>query len=279
MKASSRMCLGLAKHLPRGYWPLIRMAATRDACLQDLTLGLEGIPISLRADLRESVFVPLYLYGRIPHQFGLDQFFRNYLRHGDRVFDIGANVGYTAALFSSLVGEEGRVLAIEPSPRAFFFLHRSLAEVRNVQLINTGVSSREGNLVLFEPSMLDRASLIPIADADQVIVALETVDTLAIRHGNPAVIKVDVEGHEPEVLSGAKATLAREDRPIIVFEALDGVALHRSLDVLERLSDRGYRYMRIRNDGALVPVLSVDGSSDYVAIPEWANSRILPHAA
>lgn len=93
------MRLGLAKHLPRGYWPLIRMADTRDACLRDLTLGLEESPISLRADLRENVFDPFYLYGRIPHQFGFDQFFQSCLRHGDRVFDIGTNVGYTAALF------------------------------------------------------------------------------------------------------------------------------------------------------------------------------------
>lgn len=105
-------------------------------------------------------------------------------------------------------------------------MHRSLTGVRNVQLINISVSLREGNLVLFKPSMLDRAGPVPIAGADQVMVALETVDTLAIRHCNQTAIKMDVEGHELVVLSGATATLAREDRPIIVFEALDGVALH-----------------------------------------------------
>lgn len=171
------------------------------------------------------------------------------------------------------------MLAIEPSPRAFFFLRRSLAEVPNVELMNIGVSSRDGELVFYVPSALDRASLIPIVGAEQLMVVLETVDMLAVRHGHPTAVKVDVEGHEPEVFAGAADTLARDDRPIIVFEALDGAALQRCLDVLERLSGKCYRYMRIRNDGVLLFVNDADWSSDYVAVPEWAHCRILPHVA
>lgn len=275
---ASRVLLGIAKRLPRGYWPLIRAAAARDPSLQDLTIELKGISRTLRADLRETVFVPLYLHGQIPHQIGFDRLCRCALREGDRVFDVGANVGYTSALFSDIVGEDGSVLAIEPSPRAFALLRRSLAGVPNIELVNIGISSCEGELVFYVPSQLDRASLVPINGANEVMIPAVTIDALGVRHGHPTFLKVDVEGHEPEVFSGAAATLAQGDRPIIVFEALDPAALRQCLDVLERLSNRGYRFLRIRNDGALVPADAEDGSSDYLAMPEWAEGRILPLA-
>jgi len=271
---SSRILLSIAKRLPRGYWPVIRAAANRDSSLQDLPIKLKDISYELRADLRESVFVPLYLHGRIPHQVGFDKVCRRVLRVGDTVFDIGANVGYTSALFSDLVAEAGNVLAIEPSPGAFALLHRSLAEVPNIELVNVGVSSGEGELTFYVPSQLDRASLVPINGAKEIMIPTVAVDALGVRYGHPTFLKVDVEGHEPEVFCGAAATLARGDRPIIVFEALDPAALRQCLDVLEKLSNRAYRFLRIRNDGALVPIDAVDGSSDYLAMPEWAELRL-----
>lgn len=278
LKFSSRALLGIAKRLPRGYWPIIRAAANRDLSLQDLVIELKGISRTLRADLRETVFVPLYLHGRIPHQIGFDGLCRRALWAGDRVFDVGANVGYTSALFSDLVGEDGKVLAIEPSPRAFALLRRSLAGVSNIELVNTGVSSCEGELTFYVPPELDRASLVPINGAKEVMIPAVTVDALGARHGHPTFLKFDVEGHEPEVFAGAAATLARNDRPIIVFEALDPTALRQCLDVLEELSDRSYRFLRIKNDGALVPIDAVEGSSDYLAMPAWAESRLSPVA-
>ena len=69
MNFSSRIALEIARRLKRGYWPLIRWAANRDKSLQDLRIPMPDYPgHHLRADLRESVFIPLYRCGRIPHR-------------------------------------------------------------------------------------------------------------------------------------------------------------------------------------------------------------------
>jgi FkbM family methyltransferase len=275
MKVFSRLLLGVARRVPRGYWRLIRFAAKRDEYLQDLAIGLRDISLPLRADLRESVFVSLYLTGQIPYQIGFDRVCRDILRRGDIVFDVGANVGYTAALFSDLVGDAGRVLAIEPSPRSFFLLSRSFSEVANIKLVNLGVSSEEGNFIFYVPAALNLASFKPIQGASRVEVHTVTLDSLTKRFGQPTFIKVDVEGHEPDVFMGAAKILAKDDRPFIIFEALNPDVLKRCCAILTELSAGSYRFLRIVNNGTLIPIHQKDGSSDYLAIPPWAKERLI----
>lgn len=275
MKLVSRVLLGVAKRIPRGYWRIIRFAAKRDASLQDMAVTLRNISRPLRADLRESVFVPLYLTGRIPHQVGFDMICKRLVRAGDLVFDVGANVGYTAALFSDLVGSSGSVLALEPSPRAFSLLSRSLAVVPNIELLNVGVSSGQGCITFFVPAALDRASFLPIEGAEEVTVDVTTLTALTRQFGQPSLVKVDVEGCEPEVFSGAGEVLAREDRPMLIFEALGQEILESCCAILRELSNGGYRFLRIVNDGTLIPAGDQHGSNDYLAIPPWAEERLV----
>ena len=272
MKLASHILLQIAKRIPRGYWRVLKFAAERDSSLQDISISLKSISISLRGDLRESVFATLYRTGTIPHQTGFDLLWRRMLQPDDVVFDIGANIGYTTALFSDMVGPHGRVVAVEPSPHTFFLLWRSLSEIHNIELLNVGISRAAGKLALHVPKFLDRASFVPITGADELWVDVISLDDLCASHGHPRFIKVDVEGHEPSVFEGATAALAREDRPVVVFEALDRDHLEQCLALLTERSATGYTYRRIRNDGALVP-LSEAGSSDYVALPSWAEQR------
>ena len=55
---------------------------------------------------------------------------------GDTVIDIGANLGYYTCPLADLVGEEGRVYAVEPVPVIFSVLKRNVGKRRNVELLN-----------------------------------------------------------------------------------------------------------------------------------------------
>ena len=57
---------------------------------------------------------------------------------------------------------------------------------------------------------------------------------------------------------------------------LDAGTLKQCLAILTRLSAGGYRSMRIRNDGTLLLIEEKEGSSDYIAIPAWAEQKIPP---
>jgi len=153
---------------------------------------------------------------------------RRVLHEGMTVFDIGANIGYYALIESSLVGAGGCVLAIEPSPDNVKLLNRNLAlnGCGNVQVLEMAVSDRGGrqslhlshqsNLNTFHPT----GSALPHLSDRSVDVETDTVPAIARRVGiKPDLIRMDVEGHEVEVLRGLLPAIeAGEMAPMILFE-------------------------------------------------------------
>lgn len=76
-------------------------------------------------------------------------FVRRRLAPGDTFVDVGAHVGYYTVLASGLVGESGRVVAVEPSPRNFGLLTANLAldnRRRNVRAVNMAAASQRGTV-------------------------------------------------------------------------------------------------------------------------------------
>ncbi len=141
---------------------------------------------------------------------------------GDAV-DIGANIGLTAALFSR--ARPGDALyAIEPSPTAFADLKRNsnLNGLDNVQCFQMGLGLSPGRLLLSEdPTNSSAAHLSQPASPDDDItqvVQVETLDAFCASHDlRPQFLKLDVEGHELNVLRGGLITIAT-DRPILFIE-------------------------------------------------------------
>ena len=271
----SSSILAVSRIMPRGYWPMMRLAARIDPSLSDYPLPITAAPgIRLRADLGQSVFVSIFREGCIPHQRGFDTVCRKLVKPNDTVFDVGANIGYTTAMYSTLVGGLGRVVSVEPSPPSFGLLSRSLSGIENVTLVNKGLSNSVGNLEFYIPQSLDVASFTPIPGATVVNVPVTTGDELVGHFGSPQLVKVDTEGHELKVFEGFSKTFASDDRPIVLFEALGPREMHASISALQATSSGGYRFHRIGNDGSLIDLDDKTGTNDFVAVPNWALGRL-----
>lgn len=54
------------------------------------------------------------------------KFFRDFLKEGDTVLDVGANIGFYSALFSRKVGSTGKVMSFEPGYQTFALLCRTI---------------------------------------------------------------------------------------------------------------------------------------------------------
>lgn len=147
----------------------------------------------------------------------------DWVKPGDWVIDIGANIGYYTKRFSELVGPRGRVIAFEPVPTTFSLLAANtlLFAHQNVTLINAAVSDKlcaVGMSVAKASTGLDNyheAHLSRIEDSAVSVLAI-TVDSLAIDH-RIAVVKVDTEGHEASVLAGMRK-LIEASRPVLIVE-------------------------------------------------------------
>jgi FkbM family methyltransferase len=140
--------------------------------------------------------------------------FRDAVRPGAIVLDVGANVGAYTLLFSQWTGQSGRVFAFEPSPSAASSLRRpvELNDARNVEVVEAAVSDREGSAALYDEGVAGRSSLLALANHRSTT----TVKTMTIdrfcgeRSLAPDVVKIDVEGVEVDVLRGARRTLASD---------------------------------------------------------------------
>jgi len=144
-------------------------------------------------------------------------------RGSGTALDVGANIGLTTLLLSSLAKQ---VHAFEPSPTTFAFLESNLerAGVLNVCLHNLGLgATARATTLTYAPSnragafMSEalKASAGHATESVRVRTCDEIVESVQMTHVD--FIKIDVEGFEAEVLRGAVRTLAKF-RPTCVLE-------------------------------------------------------------
>lgn len=153
------------------------------------------------------------------------------LSPGDRLFDVGSEMGWQSVVYASIVGGENMVL-IEPS-EVFWPLLQTMWRMNEVKQPQAFVHALAGRKT--EGAMVERewpsVSYGPISEdrwayrylhvnKDLPIMAL---DDLAAAVGSPKAITIDVEGAELEVLRGAE-TVLRRDRPLVWVSASSDLA-------------------------------------------------------
>ena len=134
-------------------------------------------------------------------------FMVHFLRPGETLFDIGANIGSYSLLAANAAG--ARVVAFEPHPKTADFLERNIAHNRlggQIAVRRVALSDREGSGALTDT--LDTMNhLVEHSASGSRAVALQTLDHEAALL-RPTMLKIDVEGHEEMVLAGGGAALA-----------------------------------------------------------------------
>lgn len=153
-------------------------------------------------------------YGRGARRGDMDRLYRQFVRPGDLVFDVGAHVGDRIASFRRL---GARVVAVEPQPPLARTLRLLYGRDRAVTIEQAAIGRRAGSIDLkvnLDNPTVSTASDDFIKAADgapgwegqqwtkTVRVAVTTLDDLIERHGLPTFIKLDVEGFEVEALAG-----------------------------------------------------------------------------
>jgi FkbM family methyltransferase len=152
------------------------------------------------------------------------------LENGGSVFiDIGANVGFFSLLSSYTFDN---VISFEPTPRTNKSLKDNikLNKIKNIQVYDCALSDTKGEMTLYEnPYNAGGNSLTKVAgetiaksgrdDWGKHEVDVKTLDEILDKNNQEAIslIKIDVEGHEAEVLKGSQNTLSKY-RPIIFAE-------------------------------------------------------------
>lgn len=143
-------------------------------------------------------------------------------RPGDRVLDVGANIGYYTVLLAERVGPRGRVFAIEPSAQNHAVLDANTTawqQEGRVRLFRAALSDKPGSAELFLST--HNAGMHRLYGSVVCAGASERIETLRGDDLGLApldLIKIDIEGYEPFALQGLKATLRASPQVTILSE-------------------------------------------------------------
>ena len=173
------------------------------------------------------------------------EIFQKYVKKGDNVLDIGANIGYFTLMLAKLVGPTGKVFAFEPDPRNISLLKKNIETngYQNVVVVPKAVSNVNEKCTLFtsqssfgqnriyEPKKTKNQKYVPIESEtillDDFFKNNENIENISF-------VKIDVEGAEKFVLEGMNKIL-NLNKNIKIFSEID----------LYRLDDAGSSYVEV----------------------------------
>lgn len=189
------------------------------------------------------------------------------VKRGDTVIDIGANLGYYTCPLADLVGEQGRVYAVEPVPVIFSVLRRNVGSRRNVELLNYALGEESRAIEMANDSVASAGyfgtgrNFVSEGELSKDAVRF----TAQMRRGSELFndvekidfIKCDIEGYERVVLPELRP-LIEKHHPTVLVET-DGESRRK---MIEMFTEIGYKAFMLQ-DGAEV-ALDADSDKDII---------------
>lgn len=144
---------------------------------------------------------------------------KQYIRKGDVVLDIGANIGFYTNILSELVGENGRVYAFEPDKTNYSYLIQNTGHLKNVEFYNKAVSDKTGKITLYHSDLLNvdhktYATNDYTSTSEIECVAMDDI----IPDQKVDFIKIDIQGYEYFAFKGMLEIFRKNDNLKIITE-------------------------------------------------------------
>ena len=241
--------------------------------------------VSYEVDLSEGIDLSLFLFGNFQNYIIKKTNF--FLPHDAVIFDIGANVGSMAFRFAQLA-QRGWVYAFEPTNYAFTKLLRNLSlnpelakRIIPVQLFISDQSESNHQIVAYSSWKVDGTASGTHPLHGGTVQSAESVPAVTIDSfckekeiQRVDLIKVDTDGHELQVLTGAHETLEKY-LPYIIFEIGLYVMEERNVtfeQYFKYLSSFGYSLINSKNSETItidnfLKQIPLRSTTDIIAVP------------
>lgn len=262
----------IAREMPRGGYKLLVLLSKIIPGLRKYPLVLPVAPrVVYQANLANNVFFPLLKHGLYPHQVVEDMVITTFLKDGDVVVDVGANIGYVSLLCATCVGE-GDVHSFEPSGVTFEYLKSVASQMKQIKPWQLAVSNFSGCVSFIDETMSDLSHIAANQGQPGHSVQCCTIDDWALTNKISKIdfVKIDAEGHDIHAIEGASKSISMH-QPTIEFEAFDTNDVDTVHAILKKVNaDSGYQIYRCCNQYPITTLVksTVAMTNNYFAIPE-----------
>jgi len=148
-----------------------------------------------------------------------------FLQPTDNFIDVGANIGFVS-LTAAKICTHGQVFSFEANPDTFKILQENieLNNFKNITPFAIGLGSQKGILKIYPNTLKNNRGGASMVQSDLnkgesgVDVNVECLDALTNQIPSAAMMKIDVEGFEMEVLKGATNLLSGKNAPALIVE-------------------------------------------------------------
>ncbi len=197
------------------------------------------------------------------------RFLKHLVHQGYTAIDIGANLGYYSRILAQIVGENGKVYAVEPVKPILKVLAHNLRGLDNVEILPYALGAENRNILLLNDSAHSAGYLGTgrnyIPDNDEQVNKSLSFEA-HMRRGSELFgelerldfIKCDIEGYETVVLEEMWPVIEKF-RPTVLVET-GGANRKKLIDMFRALGYAGY----VLQNGKLVSVMRAKGEKDIV---------------
>jgi FkbM family methyltransferase len=158
------------------------------------------------------------------------------IKKGDVVLDIGANIGYYVLAEAKIVGETGKVYAVEPVASNFKLLQKNvkLNNLTNVSAFQYAIGDKNTTSEIFVSNSSNLCAVNKDAVGGDIVsvqpIHMMTIDEFVKGKKAPKLIRMDVEGFEYEILKGMGSTLKGEVKILMELHAFPKYLSPKKLD-------------------------------------------------
>ncbi|BDS07642.1 hypothetical protein NT6N_26820 [Oceaniferula spumae] len=210
-------------------------------------------------------------YAKGFRDYNVYMFYKNWLQPSDCAIDVGANVGTHFVPIAKILAEGGIVIGYEVDCEVCSLLDRTCVsnKIKNA-IIRCCAASDKGGVINLSRNLVNRGqtSVIRTGDLEGLVgsaVRLDDDVEPLIGDRDVNLMKIDVEGHEAEVIRGATKILTRSGRIAVVMEHFKG----NDNEAPKLLSDLGFSPFNALKTGKLES--SSDGFGDNIV---WVKNTV-----
>ncbi len=209
-----------------------------------------------------------------------------YLRDGDVVIDGGAHCGLYSRLAAQVVGQGGRVIAVEPVEELVDLIGINTEQFTGVEIVGCALGEDEGEarFSVEDSGRLAYTTALSDESAPGFDTKIITLDGLISERAidRVAILKLDVEGSEPEALAGVSGAIKSGKIDIVMME-FDEKNLQRCSSSTQELAgmliDAGLGLFRFDAEKNRIEPLEISGPLWYdnvlaVRDPEEVQARL-----